>query len=86
MVGRRPAKLGKKIFPGITLILYFLHSILNMVERCRGELRHWILDWAWRVYEAVDKRSFAQRSRRLRECSQINLNGAAATIVEKLYA
>jgi hypothetical protein len=76
----------RTLFPGITLILCFLHSILKIKERCRGELRQKILDRAWRVYQAANKRSFAQRTRRLREWSQKQLTGAAATMVEKLCA
>jgi hypothetical protein len=76
----------RTLFPRITLILCFLHSILKIRDRCRGDLRRKILDKAWRVYHAVDKRSFAQRTRRLREWSQANLTGVAATMVEKLCA
>lgn len=76
----------RTIFPGITLILCFLHSILKIRDRCRGELRRQILDKAWRVYQAVDKRGFAQRARRLREWSRSNLTGVAAEMVEKLCA
>lgn len=76
----------RTLFSGITLILCFLHSILKIRDRCRGELRREILDKAWRVYQAADKRSFAQRTRRLREWSQARLTGVAATMVEKLCA
>jgi len=76
----------RTLFPGITLILCFLHSILKIRDRCRGELRRVILDKAWRVYQASDKRSFAQRARRLREWSQAHLTGVAAMMVEKLCA
>lgn len=45
-----------------------------------------ILDKAWRVYQATNKRSFAQRARHLREWSQAHLIGVAAAMVEKLCA
>lgn len=76
----------RTIFPGITLILCFLHSILKIRDRCMGELRHLILDKAWLVYQAADKRSFSQRTRRLREWSRSKLTGVAAEMVEKLCA
>jgi hypothetical protein len=76
----------RTIFPGIRLILCFLHSILKIRDRCMGELRHQILDKAWLVYQAADKRSFSQRTRRLREWSRANLTGVAAEMVEKLCA
>lgn len=76
----------RTLFPGITLVLCFLHSILKIRDRCRGALRHQVLDRAWRVYEAANKRGFAQRTRRLREWSQAHLTGSAAEMVEKLCA
>lgn len=76
----------RKLFPNITLILCFLHSILKIRDRCRGDLRRQVLDKAWQVYQAADKRSFAQRIRRLRGWSQAHLTGAAAEMVEKLCA
>ena len=76
----------RTLFPRITLILCFLHSILKIRDRCRGELRRVIVDKAWRVYQATNKRSFAQRARRLREWAQAHLIGVAAAMVEKLCA
>lgn len=76
----------RMLFPGIQLVLCFLHSILKLRDRCRGALRRQVLDRAWRVYQAADKRGFAQRARRLREWSQAHLTGGAAEMVEKLCA
>lgn len=76
----------RTLFPRITLILCFLHSILKIRDRCMGDLRRQALDKAWTVYQAVGKRSFAQRIRRLREWSQANLTGVAAAMVDKLCA
>ena len=76
----------RALFPTLTLVLCFLHSILKIADRCRGALRHKVLDRAWGVYRATNKRAFAQRVRRLREWSQAGLNGAVAEMVEKLCA
>lgn len=76
----------RKLFPRIKLILCFLHSILKIRDRCRGELRHKVLDKAWQVYQATSKQSFAQRARHLREWSRKHLTGGAAEMVEKLCA
>jgi hypothetical protein len=74
----------RQLFPQITLVLCFLHSILKIKERCRGTLRKEVLDRAWKVYEAATKREFAQRCRRLGEWAQRRLNGALLEMVEKL--
>lgn len=74
------------LFPMITLVLCYLHSILKISQRCTGELRHTVLDKAWDVYRATSKTSFAQRTRRLREWSKRHLTGALASMVEKLCA
>ncbi len=74
------------LFPWITLVLCYLHSILKISERCTGALRHTVLDKAWHVYRATTKASFAQRTRRLREWSKAHLTGALASMVEKLCA
>lgn len=74
------------LFPLITLVLCYLHSILKISERCTGELRHTVLDKAWNVYRATTKASFAQRTRRLYEWSKAHLTGPLASMVEKLCA
>ena len=74
----------RTLFPFITLILCYLHSILKIMKRCTGELRHTVLDKAWNVYRATNKASFAQRIRRLRQWNKRHLTGAVATTVEKL--
>lgn len=76
----------RRLFPCITLVLCFLHSILKISERCTGELRHTVLAKAWHIYRATTKASFAQRTRRLREWSNHHLTGALARMVEKLCA
>jgi hypothetical protein len=74
----------RELFPGIRLVLCFLHSVLKIADRCRGALRQTVLERAWGVYRATTKRSFAQRVRRLREWSAARLSGAVAEMVEKL--
>jgi hypothetical protein len=76
----------RALFPGATLVLCFLHSVLKIAKRCRGALRHSVLDKAWEVYRAETKRSFTQRVRRLREWSRAGLEGGVAEMVEKLCA
>jgi hypothetical protein len=76
----------RKLFPKVTLVLCFLHSILKIADRCRGALRHEVLDKAWEVYRATTRGAFAQRVRRLREWSRVHLEGAVAEVVEKLCA
>ena len=60
------------LFPTITIVLCFLHSVLKLSKLCQkkwGELRFQIIGSLWGVYEATSKRSFAQRLRRFREWS-----------------
>jgi hypothetical protein len=74
----------QRLYPKITLVLCFLHSILKIRDRCRGALRHQVLDRAWHVYQAATKRQFAQRLRRLREWSALHLSGAVKEMALKL--
>lgn len=60
----------KTLFPNVVVILCFLHSVLKVAEACLkrfGNLRREVLDRAWQIYRADDKRAFSQRVRRLRE-------------------
>lgn len=56
-----------RLFPTITVILCFLHSVLKIRDRCRGALRQHLTDKAWHLYHATTKSQFAQRLRRFRE-------------------
>ena len=59
----------KQLFPKITLILCFLHSILGIVKhlrRTQGFLRQ-VQDKLWNIYHATTKRQFAQRLRRFHQ-------------------
>ena len=74
----------RQLFPHLTLVLCFLHSILKLTERCRGALRTQVLDRAWFVYHAVTKGQFAQRLRRLGEWGRATLDGSLAQTIEKM--
>ena len=73
-----------QLFPRLTLVLCFLHSILKLTERCRGALRTQVLERAWFVYHAVTKGQFAQRLRRLGEWGRETLDGSLAQTIEKM--
>lgn len=66
----------KTLFPGIAIILCFLHSVLDMQQRCRKSKPIWkkLTGRLWHIYKAPNKRHFAQRLRRLREWAQTKLN------------
>ena len=73
----------RRLFPTITLVLCFLHSILKIKDRCTGALRHQVLERAWEVYRATTTRQCAQRLRRLAEWTPTHLSGAVAVMVLK---
>jgi hypothetical protein len=74
----------RRLFPKITLVLCFLHSILKIKKHCAGQLRHRVLDRAWQLYQAATKRQFAQRLRRMAEWTPAHLSGPVATMVLKM--
>jgi hypothetical protein len=74
----------RRLFPQLTLVLCFLHSILKIKERCRGALRRQVLDRAWHVYQGATQGQFSQRLRRLSEWTGTTLDGAVAETVNKL--
>ncbi len=74
----------RRLFPQLTLVLCFLHSILKIKERCRATLRRHVLDRAWHVYQAATTRQFSQRRRRLSEWAPATLDGTVAEMVWKL--
>jgi hypothetical protein len=60
----------KTLFPRVCLIQCFLHAILSLrtaATKASQTLYQQIADQAWQAYQAMTKRSFAQRLRRLRE-------------------
>ena len=76
----------RELFPGLTLILCFLHGVLKITERCRGQLRTEVLDRVWSCYQAATLRQSSQRFRRLGEWAARNLSGPVLEMVEKLLA
>ena len=73
-----------RLWPHLTRVLCFLPSILKIHDRGRGALRHHGLDRAWHVYQAVTKRQFSQRLRRLADWARATLDGTVAEMVSKV--
>jgi hypothetical protein len=66
----------KRLFPGITIILCFLHAFLKIRDRATKALSACfaqVSEKVWWAYRAPSKASFAQRLRRLREWAQARL-------------
>jgi hypothetical protein len=59
----------KALFPGITLILCFLHTVLGVQQRCRrmNPVFQIVTDKLWHLYHSLTLRQFGQRLRRLNE-------------------
>ena len=59
----------KQLFPAITVILCFLHSVLGIQQYLRRTQTLWsqITDKLWNLYQSTSQRQFAQRLRRLLE-------------------
>lgn len=76
----------KTLFPGIVVILCFLHSFIKIRDRCKnwGSLFNEIASFVWEAYHAENKRSFGQRIRRLREWAQKAL--PKGVVLEKILA
>jgi hypothetical protein len=74
----------QRLFPQVVLILCFLHGVLKIRQRCRGELRRKVLDRVWKCYQAETVRQFSQRLRRLSEWASKELSGFAQEMVIKL--
>jgi len=57
------------LFPGIEIVLCFLHVVLDIQQRCRRTktLFQKLTGKLWHVYKAATKRQFAQRLRRLQD-------------------
>jgi len=72
------------LFPQITLVLCYLHSVIKVAARCTGQLRQEVLTRVWHVYHAETKGKFSQRLRRLEEWSAKRLSGVVAEMVKKL--
>lgn len=58
-----------QLFPGITLILCFLHTVFGIQQRCRrgDTVFQTVTQKLWNLYHSLNRRQFAQRLRRLDE-------------------
>ncbi len=65
----------RTLFPTITLVLCFLHTVLGIQRLCRrhSQLYETLTDKLWRLYRSVNRRQFAQRLRRLLEWTQAHV-------------
>jgi hypothetical protein len=65
----------RALFPSVTIVLCFLHSVIKMRDKCRRDasVRKAVLDRAWAVYRAATRAEFSQRLRRLREWAEATL-------------
>ena len=59
----------KALFPGITVMLCFLHTVLSLQKRCRraSGVFATLTQKLWHLYHSLNPRQFAQRLRRLVE-------------------
>ena len=64
------------LFPGMTIILCFLHSWISIRDRCKKakSLMNSIGEKVWEAYRSKTKRLFSQRIRRLREWGEKELD------------
>ncbi len=66
-------KAWQYLFPGVLVILCFLHAFLKIRDRAKKGLKEWfepIKSKVWEAYHAPTKAAFAQRLRRLREWTE----------------
>ncbi len=62
----------QRLFPTVTLVLCFLHTVLGVQRLCRRyhQLYETVTDKLWRLYRSVNRRQFSQRLRRLLDWAQ----------------
>lgn len=73
------------LFPLIAVLRCFLHGWLSIRERCKKDKDFdKVGEKVWQAYEAGDRRTFAQRLRRLRQWARRNLKGILLEKVLKL--
>lgn len=84
--GFKPTRLAwQMLFPNLVMILCFLHGVLKVMERCRGQLRTQILDKLWHCYDSPTASHFSQRLRRVAQWAKTNLTGSVQEMVLKLH-
>lgn len=61
----------RNLFPSITLMLCFLHTVLGIQQRCRrwSTFFSQVTDKLWHLYDSLNPHIFGQRLRRLQEWS-----------------
>ena len=59
-------KAWESVLTRVTLVLCFLHTVLEVVQHCRRHPQVWrrVCDKLWHLYAALNKSQFAQRLRR----------------------
>jgi hypothetical protein len=78
----------KALFPKVVLLLCFLHGWLKIRDRAKhlGDQFREIGRRVWGAFRAPNRRSFAQRLRRLREWAEGQLSGVVLETVSDLCA
>jgi hypothetical protein len=63
------AQAWQTLFPGINIILCFLHAILKVGQYCRSRKELWtaLQQKLWQAYRSANRAQMAQRLRRVRE-------------------
>lgn len=76
----------KTLFPGIMLMLCFLHTVLGIQQHCRRDkvLYKDVTDKLWGLFHALNPRQFGQRLRRLQEWASTNVSHEI--VLKKLVA
>lgn len=76
----------KTLFPTITLMLCFLHTVLGIQHLCRrtSELFQPLTQKLWRLYSSLTPRQFAQRLRRLGEWASNPKNSLSEPLQQKV--
>jgi hypothetical protein len=75
------------LFPGIAVIMCFLHAFMSIKRRCGKKFKDLLKkigDKVWNAYIAETKKSFSQRIRRLREWADENLEEGA--VLSKIHS
>lgn len=75
----------KHLFPGVTMILCFLHTVLAIGKRCRSQklLFGTLMEKLWDIYHAVDAPGFIEQLRALQVWA-IGENGLSEIILTKI--
>lgn len=75
------------LFPGISIILCFLHAILKVGQYCRSRKELWTIlrQKLWHAYRSANRSQMAQRLRRVREwCQHQNVAESVSLKVQSM--